>query len=86
MASDLVVAFVERRVLPLQSCPHLVCRMRGHRDPSQMCTKDMPPAKVSLMVNKIPDLKVSEQSWQFGKQPYSRDNPPPVITLLAFPF
>ena len=33
-ASDLLVAFVERRVLPLQGRPHLICRMSGHRDPS----------------------------------------------------
>ena len=86
MAFDLLIAFVERRVHPLQGRPHLICRMSGHRDPSWMCTKEMPPAEVALMVNEITDLKVSEESWRFGKRPYSRDNPPPTVSLLAFPF
>ena len=75
-ASDLLVAFVERRVLPLQGRPHLICRMSGHRDPSRMCTRDMPTAQVAPMVNEISDLKLSEGSWRFGKRPYSRRRPP----------
>ena len=71
-ASDLLVAFVVRRVLSLQGRPHLICRMSGHRDPSRMCTRDMPTAEVACVVNEISDLKLSEGSWRFGKRPYSR--------------
>ena len=35
---DLLAAFVTRRVLPLQSRPHLICQMSGQLDPSRMCT------------------------------------------------
>ena len=40
--ADLLAAFMARRVLPLQGRPHLICQMSGHRDPSRMCSKDMP--------------------------------------------
>ena len=86
VAADLLFAFVERRVLPLQSRPHLIHRMSGHRDPSRMCTKEMPPAEVALIVNEITDLKVSEKSWRFGKRPYSLDNSSSAVSLLAFHF
>ncbi len=48
--SDLPAAFVARRVLPLQSHPHLICQMSGQLDPSRMCTKDMPHDEVAHMV------------------------------------
>ena len=68
-ASDLLVAFVERRVLPLQGRPHLIGRMSGHREPSRMCMRDMPTAEVTRMVNEIFDLKLSEGSWRFSMRP-----------------
>lgn len=37
-ASDLLTAFMVRRLLPLQGRPHLISRMSGHRDPCRMCT------------------------------------------------
>ena len=86
MASDLLIAFIKRRVLPLQGRPHLICRMSGHRDPSRLCMREMPTVEVARMVNEISNLKVSDGSWRFGKQSYSRDNPPPAVSLLAPPF
>ena len=65
-ASDLPVAFVARRVLPLQGRPHLICRMSGHRDPCRLSTKEMSAAEVANLVNEISDLKL-DGSWQFGK-------------------
>ena len=84
VASDLLVAFVERQVLPLQSRPHLICRMSEHRDPSQTCMRAKPSAEVSQLVNEITDLKLSEGSWQFGKRPYSRPHPPPAVSSRLF--
>ena len=43
-ASDLLVAFVACRVLPLQGRPHLISRMSGLRDPCRLSTKEMPAA------------------------------------------
>ena len=48
---DLLSAFVARWVLPLQGRPHMICQMSGHRDPSRLCTKEMPHAEVAHMVN-----------------------------------
>ena len=80
MASDLLIAFVERRVLPLQGRPHPIFRMCGHYDPCWLCTKEMPTAEVARMVNEISDLKVSEGDRWFGKRPYCRNDPPPAIS------
>ena len=75
---DLLAAFVTRRVLPLQSRPHLICQMSGQLDPSRMCTKEMPREEVAYRVNYLANCKLSEE-WQVGKEPYSRANPPPTV-------
>ena len=79
-ASDLLVAFVARRVLLLQGRPHLISRMSGHRDPCWLSTKEMPAAEVANLVNEISGLRL-EGSWSFGKRPYSRADPPPAVSL-----
>ena len=78
----MLAAFVARRLLPLQGRPHLICQMSGLRDPSRMCTKEMPRAEVANMVNYIANCEFGED-WQFGKEPYSRDNPPPVVSRIS---
>ena len=82
--SDLLAAFVARRVLPLQSRPHLICQMSGQLNLSRMCTKDMPHDEVAHKVNYLANCKLSAE-WRFGKEPY------PVRNLrlryvLFFPF
>ena len=74
-AADLLLAFVVRRVLPLQGRPHIISQMSGHHDPCQMCTKEMPTAEVAYLVNEIVNLKLKPEGWRFGKRPYSRANP-----------
>ena len=78
VGADLLAAFVARRVLPLQGRPHLICQMSGQLDPSRMCTKEMPQEEVDFMVNYLANCKLSVE-WQFGKEPYSRANPPPTV-------
>ena len=82
--SDLLAAFVARRVLPLQSRPHLICQMSGQLNPSRMCTKDMPHDEVAHMVNYLVNCKLSAE-WRFGKEPYSHAHPPPTVRSL-YPF
>ena len=48
--------------------------MSGHRDPSRLCSKDMPHAEVADMVNYIANCNLAA-NWRFGKEPYSRANP-----------
>ena len=80
---DLLATFVSCRVLPLQGRPHMICQMSGRHDPSRMCTKDMPHEEVAFMVNYLSDSRLLEDS-RFGKEPYSRANPPPVVSRLSF--
>ena len=80
---DLLAAFISRRVLLLQGRPHMICQMSGHRDPSRMCTKDMPHEEVAFMVNYLSDSRLLED-WRFSKEPYSRANPPPAVSRLSF--
>ena len=79
IGSDLVAVFVEHRVLLLQGRPHMICEMSGRFDPCRLSTKEMPHAEVSYMVNYIFNCKLTEE-WQYGKEPYSRANPPPVVS------
>ena len=80
---DLIVAFIERRVLPLQGRPHLICQMTGRFDPSRPITREMPHEEVSYMVNYIANCKLTED-WKYGKASYSRANPPPLVNFLSF--
>ena len=57
--------------------------MSGGRDPSRMCTKDMPHEEVALMVNYLSDSRLPEE-WRFGKEPYSCANPQPMVSRLDF--
>ena len=59
--------------------------MSGHRDPSRMCSKDMPHAEVADTVNYIANCGLSG-NWQFGKESYSRDNPSPVVSRVSLLF
>ena len=59
--SDLLAAFIARRVLPLQSRPHRVCQMSGQLDPRRTCTKDMPHDEVAHMVNYLANCKLSAE-------------------------
>ena len=81
--ADLVAAFMERRVLPLQGRPHMICQMSGRFDPCRLSTREMPHAEVSYMVNYISNCKLAED-WRYGKEPYSRANPPPAVSSFFF--
>ena len=83
VGADLLAAFVARQVLPLQGRPHLICQMRDRRDMSRMSTWEMPHAEVALMVNYIANCKLGGD-WQYGKAPYSRANPPPVVSFSLY--
>ena len=47
-----------------------------------MSTKEMPRKEVANMVNHIANCELGED-WQFGKEPYSRANPPPVVSRIS---
>ena len=55
--------------------------MSGRFDPCRLSTREMPHDEVSYMVNYIANCKLTEE-WQYGKEPYSRANPPPIVSCL----
>ena len=81
--SDLLAAFVQRRVSPLQARPHLICDMSGRRDPCRMSTKELPTVEVVRHVKYCSGSQLSETDWSFGKRPYSRANPPPPVSIWS---
>ena len=59
--------------------------MSGLRDPSRMCTKEMPHEEVAYMVNYLASRDLREE-WQFGKESYSCAAPPPLVSRFLFLF
>ena len=57
--------------------------MSDHRDPSRMCTMEMPRSEVANMVNHIANCELGEY-WQFDKEPYSRANTPPAVSRTSY--
>ena len=43
-------------------------------------TKEMPTAEVAYLVNEIANLNLEPEEWRFGKWPYSRADPPPMVS------
>jgi hypothetical protein len=82
-ASDLLAAFIHRRICPLQTRPHRICDMTGRRDPCRLLMKRLPTKEVVRHVNDISNSKLDEESWEFGMPPYSRIRPSPEVSLWS---
>ena len=61
----------------------MMCQMSGRFDPSRLSTWEMPHVEVALMVNYIANCNLAGD-WQYGKVPYSRANPPPVVSFFLY--
>ena len=75
---DLLMAWVSRRVIPLQRRPHKLCYLSGLRDPSRTAREVMYEEEVAKLASAIIDGLV-EDDWDFGVPPYRRSNPPPQV-------
>nr|XP_040245999.1 uncharacterized protein LOC120964969 [Aegilops tauschii subsp. strangulata] len=73
--TDLITAFIVRRVLPLQQRIHLIGQMTGLQDPNRMLAAD----QVARRVNDISKANLGVE-WEFGKAPYSHANPAPLVS------
>jgi hypothetical protein len=82
-ATDLLAAFIHRRVCPLQIRPHRICDMIGRRDPCRLSTKRLPSKEVVRHVNDISKSKLDEDGWEFGMPPYCRRQPPPPVSTWS---
>ena len=68
--TDLLSAFIMRRVLPLQGRSCLIGEMVGLQDPNRMGSTWLSAEQVARGVNDISKANLGED-WRFGKVPYS---------------
>ena len=80
--ADLLCCYASRRVLPLQACSHKICHMSGQFDPTRTSKLELSPAVVAKRVNWISQAKLAAD-WQWGMEPYYRDDLPPLVSFLA---
>ena len=46
-----------------------------------MCTWELPVVEVARLVNYFSAYKLVKGKWRIGKEPYSRANPPPLVSF-----
>ena len=84
---DLLCVWVEKRISPLQKRTCNIWQMAGLMDPNRMSTFPLSKDSVLRRVKAIAMTTTIEAGWNYGKEPYSRDNPPPSVsiqTMLIF--
>ena len=75
---NLLMAWVSRRVIPLQRRPHKLCYLSGLRDPSRTAREVMYEEEAAQPASAIIDGRV-EDDWEFSVVPYRRSQPPPTV-------
>ena len=75
-ADDLMCAWINRRILPLQMRSHKLCQLSGPKDPTRFTTWAISPEAVSQQVRSITDSKLPPD-WKWGKIPLRRSRPAP---------
>ena len=80
---DLITTFISRRVSPLQRRVHKICHMSGNLDPTRTSTFELTKAAIRVRVKAIATVRMGEK-WTWGLEPYSRSNPPPVVSNTLF--
>nr|XP_051210782.1 uncharacterized protein LOC127328206 [Lolium perenne] len=75
-ADDLVMAFLSRRVLPLQRHTHKICQMSGRMDPTRITTHQLSASDLVLKARQICQNAL-RPSGKYGLAPYTRSNSPP---------
>jgi hypothetical protein len=72
-ASNLLLAFIGARVLPLQRWSHKMCFLGSNRDPTQNSSKVLSAEEVVRKANKITEVKLTPE-WKWGLRPHDRNN------------
>jgi hypothetical protein len=78
--SDLLLAFLDTRVSPLQRRSHKMCFLGSARDPTHHSSRALTATEVAQKANQIADVKLSA-SWAWGLRPYDRGNPIAEVRL-----
>ncbi|KAE8777801.1 hypothetical protein D1007_49387 [Hordeum vulgare] len=70
----------QKRILPLQRRPHLVCQMSGRYDPCRTSAKSFIASAVARGVNQISTARMDDGgNWEWGLAPYDRSRLPPMM-------
>ena len=78
---DLLCVWVERRISPLQKRSCSIWQMSGPMDCNRMSTFALMKDSVLRRVKAISSTLTLKAGWNYGKEPYSRDNPPPSVSI-----
>jgi hypothetical protein len=78
--SDLLLAFLDARVSPLQRRSHKMCFLGSARDPTRHSSRTLMAVEVAQKANRITDVKLPA-SWAWGLRPYDRGNPVAELRL-----
>jgi hypothetical protein len=79
--SDLLLAFLDARVSPLQRRSHKMCFLGSNRDPTQHSSKALSTMVVAQKANKITEVKL-HATWAWGLKPYDCNNQVAEVCLL----
>ena len=74
--TDLMCAFIARRVSPLQARSHKMCFMSGSHDPTQHSTKELTQDSIARRVSSIFKLNLVDD-WAWSCPPFSLVRPVP---------
>jgi hypothetical protein len=72
--SDLLLAFLDARVLPLQRRSHKMCFLGSARDPTRHSSRTLAVVEVAQKANRIIEVKLPT-TWAWGLRPHDRNNP-----------
>jgi hypothetical protein len=78
--SDLLLAFLDARVSPLQRRSYKMCFLGSARDPTRHSSRALMAVEVAQTANRITEVKLPA-SWAWGLRPYDRSNPVAEVRL-----
>jgi hypothetical protein len=78
--SNLLLAFLDARVSPLQRRSHKMCFLGSARDPTRHSSRALMAVEVAQKANRITEVKLPA-SWAWGLRPYDRSNPVAEVRL-----
>ena len=83
-ADDLMCAWINRRILPLQMRSHKLCHLSGPKDPTRLTTCLISAEMASQQIRGITDSKLPPD-WRWGQIPLRRSRPAPAeVSSLLF--
>jgi hypothetical protein len=80
--SDLLLAFLDARVSPLQCRSHKMCFLGAARDPTRHSSRTLATVEVAQKANIIAEVKLPA-TWAWGLRPHGRDNPIAEVCLIG---